>query len=441
MAQEKGSKFQLILLVVFGFFVVIAVMIFSGAIKIGKDTSSTAGTPVVLWGSIPKSYITSILDKVNENNKSFKLSYEYIPSASFDEKLIEALASAKGPDLIFLPNDLIIKYSDKVYPIPYSNYPLKQFQDTFISEADLYLGSKGVFGLPVSVDPLVLYYNKAMLDSAGIPLPPKTWQEIISLIPLLTVSDASYNISQSTIALGEFDNISNSKDIISMLMLQFGTSIVSKSDDKLISTVNDTSGNSQYRPGPEAFDFFVKFSNPAENTLYTWNAGLENSRNMFISGSMAFYIGYASELFYIKERNPNLDFNVTLVPQIEGTRTKTTFGKMNSIAITKNSKNIAASYAAATLLTSPEYARIIATTLSLPPARRDLLSLPQTSPYVQVFNQSSLISKAWHDPSGPDTTLLFKDVLRKIKTGAETSGSAVNKLDTQFDILLNPIRI
>lgn len=441
MAQEKGSKFQLILLVVFGFFVVIAVMIFSGAIKIGKDTSSTAGTPVVLWGSIPKSYITSILDKVNANNKSFKLSYEYIPSASFDEKLIEALASAKGPDLIFLPNDLIIKYSDKVYPIPYSNYPLKQFQDTFISEADLYLGSKGVFGLPVSVDPLVLYYNKAMLDSAGIPLPPKTWQEIISLIPLLTVSDASYNISQSTIALGEFDNISNSKDIISMLMLQFGTSIVSKSDDKLISTVNDTSGNSQYRPGPEAFDFFVKFSNPAENTLYTWNAGLENSRNMFISGSMAFYIGYASELFYIKERNPNLDFNVTLVPQIEGARTKTTFGKMNSIAILKNSKHIAASYAAATLLTSPEYAGIIATTLSLPSARRDLLSLPQTSPYVQVFNQSSLISKAWHDPSGPDTTLLFKDVLRKIKTGAETSGTAVNKLDTQFDILLNPIRI
>lgn len=441
MAQEKGSKFQLILLVVFGFFVVIAVMIFSGAIKIGKDTSSTAGTPVVLWGSIPKSYITSILDKVNANNKSFKLSYEYIPSASFDEKLIEALASAKGPDLIFLPNDLIIKYSDKVYPIPYSNYPLKQFQDTFISEADLYLGSKGVFGLPVSVDPLVLYYNKAMLDSAGIPLPPKTWQEVISLIPLLTVSDASYNISQSTIALGEFDNISNSKDIISMLMLQFGTSIVSKSDDKLISTVNDMSGNSQYRPGPEAFDFFIKFSNPAENTLYTWNAGLENSRNMFISGSMAFYIGYASELFYIKERNPNLDFNVTLVPQIEGARTKTTFGKMNSIAILKNSKNIAASYAAATLLTSPEYAGIIATTLSLPSARRDLLSLPQTSPYVQVFNQSSLISKAWHDPSGPDTTLLFKDVLRKIKTGAETSGTAVNKLDTQFDILLNPIRI
>lgn len=441
MAQEKGSKFQLILLAVFGFFVIVAVMIFSGAIKVGKDSSPTAGAQLTLWGTIPKSAMTQILDKVNENNKSFRLSYEYVSSASFDEKLIEALASGGGPDLIFLPNDLVIRYSDKVYQIPYANYPLKQFQDTFISEADLYLGSKGIFGLPVSVDPLVLYYNKGMLDSAGIPIPPKTWQEIISLIPRLTISDASYNISQSTIALGEFDNISNAKDIISMLMLQFGTSIVSKNGDKLISTVNDSVGNSQSRPGAEAFSFFTKFSNPAENTTYTWNAGLENSRNMFISGSMAFYIGYASELFYIKDRNPNLDFNVMIVPQLEGAKIRTTFGKMNSIAITKTSKNLASAYGAATLLTSPEFAGIIATSLSLPPARRDLLALPQTSPYVQVFNQSSLISKAWHDPSGPDTTVMFKDVIRKIKTGAESADSAVNKLDTQFDILLNPIRI
>ena len=340
MAQEKGSKFQLILLAVFGFFVIVAVMIFSGAIKIGKDTTSTAGTPIVLWGSVPKSAMTPLLDKVNENNKSFRLSYEYVNINKFDENLIEALASGKGPDLIFLPNDLVIRYSDKVYQIPYANYPLKQFQDTFISEADLYLGSKGIFGLPVTVDPLVLYYNKAMLDSSGIPLPPKTWQEIIALIPRLTNSDTSYNISQSTIALGEFDNVANAKDIMSMLMMQFGTSIVSRSQDKLVSTVNDTLGNEQYRPGPRALEFYSKFSNPAESATYTWNAGLTNSRDMFIAGNMAFYIGYASELFYIKDRNPNLNFNVTLVPQIEGAKLKTTYGRMNSIAITKNSKNL-----------------------------------------------------------------------------------------------------
>lgn len=441
MAQEKGSKFQLILLAVFGFFVIVAVMIFSGAIKIGKDTTSTAGTPIVLWGSVPKSAMTPLLDKVNENNKSFRLSYEYVNINKFDENLIEALASGKGPDLIFLPNDLVIRYSDKVYQIPYANYPLKQFQDTFISEADLYLGSKGIFGLPVTVDPLVLYYNKAMLDSSGIPLPPKTWQEIIALIPRLTNSDTSYNISQSTIALGEFDNVANAKDIMSMLMMQFGTSIVSRSQDKLVSTVNDTLGNEQYRPGPRALEFYSKFSNPAESATYTWNAGLTNSRDMFIAGNMAFYIGYASELFYIKDRNPNLNFNVTLVPQIEGAKLKTTYGRMNSIAITKNSKNLAVAFSVATQLSGPDFAGIISTTLSLPPARRDLLSKPQTSPYVQVFYQSSLISKAWHDPSSPDTTTLFKDALRKIKTGTESADTVTNNLDTQFDILLNSIRI
>ncbi len=441
MAQEKSSKFQLILLVVFGAFVIIAVLIFSGAIKIGKNTASTAGTPVVLWGSISKSTMTPLVDKINENNTAFKLSYQYVNQNEFDRELIEALASGKGPDLIFLPNDLVIRYSDKVYPIPFSNYPLKQFQDTFISEADLYLGSKGIFGLPVTVDPLVLYYNKAMLDSSGIALPPKTWQDIVALIPRLTSVDESYNISQSTIALGEFDNISNAKEIISLLMMQFGTPIISRSGDKLVSSVNDVIGSGQYRPGPRALEFYTKFSNPSENTMYTWNAGLGNSREIFIAGNMGFYIGYASELFYIKERNPNLDFNVTLVPQIEGAKLKTTYGRMNSIAITKNSKNVASSFAVATQLTNPQFAGFIATALSLPPARRDLLSQPQTSSYAQVFFQSSLVSKGWYDPSSSDTTTLFKDALRKIKTGAENPDQVTNNLDTQFDILLNPIRI
>jgi ABC-type glycerol-3-phosphate transport system substrate-binding protein len=441
MAQEKSSKFQLILLVVFGAFVILAVLIFSGAISVGKNSASTAGVPIVLWGSVSKATMTPLLDKINESNKAFRLSYQYVNQNNFDTELIEALASGKGPDLIFLPNDLVIRYSDKVYPIPYTNYPLKQFQDTFITEAELYLGSKGIFGLPITVDPLVLYYNQAMLDSSGIALPPKTWQEITSLIPTLTISDTSYNISQSTIALGEFNNISNAKEIISLLMMQFGTPIVVRSEDKLFSAVNDTALDGQFRPGPRALEFYTKFSNPAESAMYTWNAGMDNSRNTFIAGNSAFYIGYASELFYIKDRNPNLNFNVSLVPQLEGAKLKTTYGKMNSVAITKNSKNVGAAFAVATQLTSPQFAGVIASSMSLPPARRDLLSAPQSIPYVSVFYQSSLISKAWFDPSGPDTTTLFIDALRKIKSGAENADQVTNKLDTQFDILLNPIRI
>jgi multiple sugar transport system substrate-binding protein len=440
MAQEKSSKFQLILLAVFGVFVIVAVLIFSGALTIGKS-ASTVKANLTLWGDIPQKTMSPLMDKINGDNEAFKLSYKYVPNDSFDEVLIESLASGTGPDLVFLPNDLIIRYSDKVYPIPYTNYPLKQFQDTFISESELYLGSKGIFGLPVTVDPLVLFYNQAMLDSSGIALPPKTWQEIVDLIPRLTISDESYNVSQSTIALGEFNNISNAKEIISLLMMQYGTSIVSRQQDKLVSTINDSIGGTQFRPGPRALEFYSKFSNPAETATYTWNAGLENSRNMFIAGNMAFYIGYASELFYIKERNPNLDFNVTLVPQIDNAKIKTTFGRMNSIAITKNSKNVASAFSVATQLTGPQFAGIIASSLSLPPARRDLLSKPQAIPYVSVFYQSSLISKAWHDPSGPDTTMLFSDALRKIKSGAENPDQVTNRLDTQFDILLNPIRI
>ncbi len=42
---------------------------------------------------------------------------------------------------------------------------------------------------------------------------------------------------------------------------------------------------------------------------------MSDSKNMFLAGDLALYFGFASELDDLKNKNPNLNFDVTLFPQ------------------------------------------------------------------------------------------------------------------------------
>ena len=65
--------------------------------------------------------------------------------------------------------------SDKVFIIPYANFSQSQFTNTFADGANPYLASSGVVGVPVLIDPLVMYWNRDMLKTAGIAEPTPDW--------------------------------------------------------------------------------------------------------------------------------------------------------------------------------------------------------------------------------------------------------------------------
>lgn len=438
MANDSKSKFQLIITVVLIFFIIVAVLIFSGAIKTGGKAQTEGVGTVVIWGTIKSGPLNLLFENLSAQAKTYRIKYEYKSPEKFDRELIEALASGTGPDMIFLPNDLAIRYADKVLPLPETTYPKALFQDTFITESNLYLGSKGILGLPITVDPMVMYYNESLLESAGLARPPVTWNELTALVPALSSVDESFTVKQSAIALGEFDNISYARDVISLLMMQYGSPIMGRDGTKLVPALR--SSTSQLSPAESAMEFYMSFSNPVSPN-YTWNAGLDNSRDMFISGRLAFYIGYASELFYIQSKNPNLNFNMTMVPQLSTIGAKLTFGKMNSLAVMKNSKNINTAIVAIGALTGPDYAGGVAVNLSLPPARRDLLSQKQEIPYVDTFYKSSLIARGWYNPSESDSNALFRAMIRSIKSGELGIDDAIDRLDTELGLLVNGIEL
>lgn len=433
------SNFQTILIAIFLAFFIFAVLIFSGAIKIGSDTSTSSGNlkgKVVIWGTFPKNSISDTLDSITLSNDSLKLSYESKDITTYQQDLVEAFANGEAPDLFIITPDMLQKNDNFIYKIPYANYPQKTFTSTFVDGANIYLDGENVLGYPLVIDPMVLYYNKDILTNEGVVYPVKTWDELFTLNSKLTKRDNGGTISQSMIAFGQYNNINNVKDILATLLIQNDNQIVKRgSSPKYISTLIDNRINSNTSSAEDVLNFFMEFSNPS-NTAYSWNRSLPSSLDMFTGGKLAFYLGRASELFNIESINPNLSFDVTQIPQIKDSANKRTYGEIYAIVLNKKSANLSTAAAIAKELSTGESSKILTTTLSLPPASRALLVNKPENPYLSTFFDSSLISRSWLDPDKNKSDIIFKDLVENVLSNNLSIDEAISKAQGQLDLLL-----
>lgn len=423
------SKFQIILLAVFGVFIVVAVLLFS----VSKG-SGTAAATVTVWGDMTTYDFSLLLNNAGlTGNNQLTIKYVEKSKDTFDTEFTEALAEGRGPDLVLLPQSKIWKARNKLLVIPGSSIAQKDFINTFADEADLLISSEGVYGLPLYIDPLVLYTNRDLLSRASYANPPKYWDEIYDYAQKLTEKDTAGNISTSAIALGESRNIPNAKDILALLMLQAGTPITSFQGADLRSALEDNF-NLPLLPSAAALDFYTQFSNSAK-PYYTWNRSLLPANTSFISGKSAFYIGYASELALLKAKNPTLSIGVAPVPQSRVSGKAVTYGKLGAISVVKSASNPTAALQAALLLVSQNSASELAKISSLAPARRDLLSERQTDPAKAVFYTAALQSKGWIDPDDSKTGALFTDMIDSVTSGRARTDEAISNASFALDSL------
>jgi ABC-type glycerol-3-phosphate transport system substrate-binding protein len=443
--MKNGKLFQYVVMGVFIFFIIVGAILFS---TYRSSSRNEVTVNITMWGTLPADTWSSFINRFfSENDLKYTVKYVERDPATFDADLVEALASGTGPDAIILPGDLIVRYTNKIYPIPYASFPELTFRQTFVQEGELYLNGSGVLGLPLMVDPLVMYWNRDIFNNAGVTKAPTTWTDISGLIPQMTKRDQNKNILASTVALGEFRNVNNAKDILSAIIIQSsedarantkafaGSPIVTlNSDGSFASTLKDDFGLKAL-PATLALEFYTGFSNPNKKE-YSWNRSLPSSIDAFANGDLALYFGFASEYLKIKNKNPNLNFDVALLPQIAGTKAQSTFGRIYGLAIMKNSKDPAGTYSVITTLTSASAVPFWSPAYNLPSARRDIIALPESVPAKAIFNKSTIISKGWWDPNRVETSTIFQEMVESYTTGRESLDSAVNTASERLDNLL-----
>lgn len=429
------KTFQTVLLVIFGFFIVAGVIAIASFGKFSSFGNEEIPAEGVIWGTLDQNMAQDVIDLFNQDNDNIlAVTYQQFSEEEFDTELTEALAEDRGPDMVIVTNDRLLKHEKKLYAVPFESLSERTFRDTFIQGAEMYIGQTGILALPIFVDPLVMYWNRTLFNTAGIAKPPRLWEEVTALVPKLTKSDTSFNITQSAVALGEHRNVLHATEILATMIMQAGNPIVIRSGEKFQSIMSDRLDLPE-NPADAAVRFYTEFGNPVKPS-YSWNRSLPLSKDAFIRGDVAMYFGFGSELFDIQEQNPNLNFDVTRMPQVRDAVDTSTFGTVYAIAVLNQSKKKPNAFRAATVLAGSIAAQLWVDAFVLPPARRDMLARTPTDPYKAVFYQDALISRGFYNADPVETDTIFSLLIEDVTSGRMPVSQAVSQADGRMDRLL-----
>ena len=425
--MKKLSFFQIILLWIFGALAVAGVLVFSFAI--GNNSANTVG-PISIWGTLDSAAFSPTIQSAAESNPIFKeVTYEAKDPTTYESDLTTALANGAGPDLFILRQDYILRDAGKITPVPPASMSMSQFQITFIDAANPYFFSGGALGIPLFVDPLVLYWNRDMLSSAGYVRPPVYWEELGGMAKTITKKNDTGKILKSLIAFGEYANVTNAKDILSVLIFQAGGTITSvDASGNLLPTLK-TQGDAM-QAAENALNFYTKFANPSKSE-YTWNRSLPESRKAFAAGDVALYIGFASEGPLITQINPNLNMGVAAMPQIKIANRSINIAHVYGVAISRVGKNQMGALTIAANLASLQMGKDLAGKLHIPSALRDILAQPADG-NADLYNKQAILARSWRDPDPEKTEVIFRDMIERVTAGSLSISDAVQKANEEL---------
>ena len=352
-----------------------------------------------------------------------RIDYRKLRYEEYENELLNALAEDRGPDMFSIHNTWIRKYQSKITPMPETttiaymvstgtikkevlpelrtirSLTLKEVRDNFVDVVgrDVILDDSKVYGLPLSVDTLAMFYNKDLLNNAGVSEAPKYWnREFLQTIKKLTKQDAKKGLIQSGIAMGGSENIERYSDILATLMMQNGATMINDNNQVTFQAIPEFAKDTGYNPGLEALRFYTDFANPTKES-YTWNNDMDNSLNMFINGNLALMFGYSYHIPLIKAGAPKLNFSVAKFPQIEGTPpTNINFANYWVETVSKKSKHSDEAWDFIQFITKAEQAKTYLEKTQKPTALRVLIAEQRNDDEIGVFVDQALTAKSWY---------------------------------------------
>lgn len=410
--------------------------LFSAGLSPCKETPPPP-TTLEFWSVFDDSDVFDpLIRQYRETAPNITINYSKKNITTYEQDLVNALATGRGPDIFSIHNTWLPKHIDKLAPAPETMISAKRFGELFVDVASQdFIDSDKVYALPLSVDTLALFYNKDLFNSSGIATPPQTWTEFNSAVEKLTQRDSKNNILQSGAALGTAKNINRSTDILMALMLQSGATMMEtdRSTASFDKGVSSQSGN--FNPGRQALIFYTNFASPGLK-VYTWNQNQNYSIDAFVEGKTAMMLNYNYQLPLVKARAAHLEMGVAPLPQISSTSKKVTFANYWAQAVGRGSKNQIEAWKFLAWLSLPETSRQYLELTKKPAARRDLIEEQKSDDDLGIFAQQVLYAKSWWEKDNLAIEGIFADMIEAVNTGKLSVENALNQAAAQVNLLL-----
>ena len=337
----------------------------------------------------------------------------------FDKIFVNALADDVGPDIISVHTRNLRKYENRLAPMPTSVRVAKvtvegQYQpETVVTletnampsynsikqnyvaavADDIVIGNQ-MFGLPLTIDTLALIYNKDLLDKAGVPIVPSSWDatDFLAAVKKATKYDKKGAIVQSGVALGTGNNIDNAFDIVSLLLMQNGVTLARGSRASFADTL-ERNLNDQ-NPILQALRFYTDFARPSKE-VYAWNEKFSNSTDEFTRGKVVFLVGFAYDFNRVRRAAPQLNVAVAPIPQLNpGAPTNVANYWLESVVRKSRHKNEAWDFVR--FLSEPDRIKRYSEATGIPSPLRVHIEGQKALPLLGPFASQILTAKNWY---------------------------------------------
>ncbi|MCC6639372.1 extracellular solute-binding protein [Candidatus Falkowbacteria bacterium] len=425
-------------------FAIMASLIFTGASCSQSSDPQRSPLPVTIeWWTVFKntSDITPLISAYEAAHPHVNVVVKNIRFEDFKDDLLDALAEDRGPDIFTIHNTEIEQYKSKISAMPatttleeayqkgtlskkvYSrkvatpSFTPRYINQTFLDQVvkDLYQQNQ-FWGVPLSVDTLALYYNKALLAAAGISLPATNYATLQEHVLKLTKQSATGTLTQSGVAMGTANNVERYQDILSLLMMQNGTEMTNDNGTPTFQAMPESLGRRETLPAADALGFYSDFASPTKQ-VYTWNESRPNSLEAFMAGSVGYLFGYAYHLPTIKAQAPKLNLGIAKAPQITG-NTEVNFANYWVEVVSNKSKNSDVAWNFLQFISQPENVKLYLEQAKLPTATKTLIDAQKEDVEIGVFAEQLLTAKSWYQGKNPQVVdETFAQMINEYKLG------------------------
>ncbi|HEX9664447.1 MAG TPA: extracellular solute-binding protein [Patescibacteria group bacterium] len=418
----------------------------------GKPETPAQFRPVTLdfWGVFDEpGYFEEIIAAYQVIHPNVNIRYRRLRFEEYERELLEAFAQDRGPDIFAIHNTWIGEYQTLTTPAPavltltfprivgtlkketvvdlraIPSITLRQLRTNYVDVVyDDVVVNDQIYGLPLSVDNLALFYNRDLLNNAGIPQPPRSWNAFQEQVIKITKVDSRGNILLSGGAIGASRNIERSTDILSVLMMQNGANMVTN-DVVTFHRIPPDQPERPRPPGEEALIFYTDFANPSKES-YTWNADQPNSVDAFIAGQTAFFFGYAYHIPTIDARAPKLNYSIAKLPQIEGNR-ELNYANYWVNVVSRKTADLNEAWDFVQFMSSAEQVSKYLARAKKPTALRGLINSQLEDLDLSIFASQVLTATSWYrgkDAQAAETILM--DMIDTVLAGGLEVNRAIN---------------
>jgi multiple sugar transport system substrate-binding protein len=442
--EIKSSPFKIIIPIIIGLIVVggIAFAVFK-LLSNKTDTKTTSNTTapqittITYWGLWEtETIMDGVIKAFEAENPTIKINYSMQSHRDYQDRLITELNGQSPPDIVRLHSTWLPLVYQNLLPASADTISATELETNFYPVINQIVLNNQVYGIPFSIEGLALYINTDMFIAAGID-EPKTWEDLKTAAKTLTVKDeATGKITRAGVALGNTINVQYWEDIVSLMLLQGGATLLNPTSSSVLPTLQ----------------YYTSF----QNTATVWDSTMPPSVQAFANEKVAMIIAPSYVAIDIQTINPNLTWKTISTPQLPEVD-PINWASFWFEAVPKNAKNKEAAWKFLKFLSSAKAQQTIYESasrergFSQAPAHKSVAPLAQQNPIIASFIESLPTAKTFytagltHDSDTALNSRLIKYLEDAINTTGQGSSSdsekAMQALISGFNQVLSQYRL